>query len=87
MCTCNTCPFAYSDESEQVQNWGCLPTPQEIVTMRAVHGKTWACHSQPDKPCTGAIQALQSKNLPFKVIDQTLITESDLWDEFTKPLT
>jgi hypothetical protein len=75
----SACPFAFSDLSEQVQNYGCLPTPSEIVTMRVSHGKTWACHEAPDKPCAGAIKRLKSQGLPYAVIDPKLITDKDNW--------
>lgn len=45
------CPFAWTEASDIVQNYGCLPTPHEILYMRLVHDKTWACHSDPSKPC------------------------------------
>ena len=78
------CPFAYTELSDQIQNYGCLPSPNEIINMRINHGKTWACHSNLNKPCLGAIKNLKKKNLPFKVIDKKLITENDNWNLYTK---
>lgn len=75
----SACPFAFTDQSELVQNYGCLPTPYEIVKFRTEHGKTWACHADPDKPCTGAILYLQKKGLPYEVIDKELVTEHTDW--------
>ncbi len=87
MCTKNcqktTCPFAYTEESEVIQNYGCLPTPHQILTMRVEHGKTWACHSEPDKPCAGALRTLQERGLPYKVIDAQLVTEEHDWSLYT----
>jgi hypothetical protein len=73
------CPFAFTEVSEQVQSYGCLPSPFEIINMRVKHGKTWACHDEPTTPCMGAINYLKEKGLPYKVIDTKLITESVDW--------
>ena len=73
---CNGCPWAFTEESEMIQNYGCLPTPQETLIMRTEFGKTWTCHSNPKKPCIGTIKELRERGLPYKVLDKTLITES-----------
>lgn len=81
----SACPFAFTEESEQVQNFGCLPTPHEIKIMRVDHGKTWACHEQPDRPCKGAIQWLKDHDLPHKVVDPVLLTEKSDWHLYAMP--
>lgn len=86
--TCNLnstkcdCPFAFTEASEYVQNLGCLPTPMDIVSMRVHNGKTWACHDEPSKPCMGGINFLRKNELPHKVIDHTLVTEDDPWNQY-----
>lgn len=77
------CPFAFTERSEQAQNYGCLPSPYEIINMRINHGKTWACHSEPTTPCIGAIKYLQEHNMPYAIIDFDLLTESSLWHLYT----
>lgn len=77
---CNGCPFNFcSEESEQAQNYGCLPTPMDIVHMRVEHGRTWACHDDTTKACAGAVQYLHAAGLPHKVIDSELVTERSPW--------
>lgn len=76
------CPFAPTDASDRVQNYGCLATPREIVVMRVFHGKTWACHADPAHPCVGAIRHLRSSGLPYAVIDPVLLTERSDWARF-----
>lgn len=80
--TTGACPFSFTDVSEQAQNYGCLPSPYEIVKMRVDYNKTWACHSNPNKPCLGALNFLKEKKLPFSVVDSKLVTEKDDWSEY-----
>jgi len=75
---CDTCPFAFTDESEMAQNYGCLPTPHDIVHMRVEHGKTWACHDESERPCIGGIRHLAKHALPYSVV-RPLVTERDDW--------
>lgn len=83
-CSETSCPFAFTEESEQIQNYGCLPTPGEIITMRVKHGRTWACHSDNRKPCLGALQMLKERGHEFKVIDRSLLTEESDWNNYIK---
>ena len=79
------CPFSFfSERSNIIQNFGCLPEPLDIVNMRVVHGKTWACHSNPSKPCLGALEYLKKHNLPFEVVDSELITENHDWGKYCR---
>jgi hypothetical protein len=80
-CETESCPFANTEVSEQVQNYGCLPTPQEIIDMRVQSGKTWACHSNTKIPCKGALSYLKGKGLECKVLDSDLITEKHDWPD------
>lgn len=83
--TTGSCPFAfYSELSDKAQGFGCLPEPWDIRNMRVVHGKTWACHSNEDKPCLGAIKFLKDRGEPFKVIDKDLITLNHPWEDYIK---
>ena len=83
-CTEGACPFAYSEASEQAQNYGCIPAPIDIINMRVIHGKTWACHSNDTKPCLGAQLFLERNALPYKYNkEDELVTLDSEWWKFT----
>jgi len=84
LCSEDSCPFAFTEESEKIQNYGCLPTPYEIMQMRIKNGKTWACHTNPRKPCLGSLELLKERGHPYKVIDKNLVTEEDDWSIYLK---
>lgn len=65
---CESCPFAFTDQSEMVQNYGCLPTPYEIVEMKRESGHNWACHSNEKKICSGFNEFIEySRKSPYSV--------------------
>ena len=81
-CSTTSCPFAFTDESETIQNYGCLPTSMQIIAMRVLQGKTWACHSDNTKPCLGGLKYLNKFGYDNSIIDPVLITE----ENFTREL-
>jgi hypothetical protein len=53
---CITCPFAFTDESEEVQNYGCLPSAYDIIQMKKKSGHNWSCHGNESVMCGGFAQ-------------------------------
>lgn len=54
---CSGCPFnLFSFESEQAQNYGCLPDPWTIVDYYQEGRGHWKCHEAKRK-CRGLAQA------------------------------
>jgi len=67
-CGGEACPVNYGNEAtEMSQNYGCLPSPRDIIEMRALHGLTWACHDDTSKPCVSGVRLLKALKLPFKI--------------------
>lgn len=62
---CIACPFAYSEESEKVQNYGCLPSAGEIVAMAKSEKGIWACHSNENLTCRGLLLHAKEKHIPL----------------------
>ena len=73
----SACPLSFTEMSETVQNYGCLPTPYQIVSMKLHHNKTWACHNEPTKSCVGGLRFLKEYGFDNSV--SKLLTEDDLW--------
>lgn len=61
--SCPACPFNFfSEESEQAQNYGCLPAPLDIIEDQKSTNKNWACHDT-KKICRGMIQYSKRKGI------------------------
>lgn len=80
---CKTCPFAFSDESENVQNLGCLPTPQEILRIKRDTGKNWACHDNESRPCAGYVRAARKLGIDYR--SGGVMTYSEWWTQADEP--
>ncbi|MDV5127001.1 MULTISPECIES: hypothetical protein [Bacillus amyloliquefaciens group] len=75
---CMSCPFSHSDEAEMVQNYGCLPTPQQIVEMKEKSGHNWACHSDETVLCGGFAKYIK-RNRPDLNINEGQLISYETW--------
>lgn len=80
---CITCPFNFSsEEAEQVQNYGCLPTPTDIINLKKKHNANWACHysdSSNLKTCGGLIQVNKEAGLGFEITEDQPKIDYSRW--------
>lgn len=72
---CNSCPLAWTDESERVQNYGCLPSGYDIIRMKEETGNNWACHSNCNRVCQGLIAINEELKLGFDMNSGELIRD------------
>jgi len=82
MC-CNACPFAMTDESEIVQNYGCLPTPWDIIQLKKQTGANWACHCSTVekglKLCKGFVEWNEEMKLGLDIKEEQPKIAYELW--------
>ncbi len=71
---CNSCPFAMTDESEYVQNLGCLPDPGHLIDMKRESGHNWACHGDETKICSGFANHVRENNPELDTTTGNLIS-------------
>ncbi|WP_216833402.1 hypothetical protein [Bacillus velezensis] len=76
---CISCPFSHSEEAEMAQNYGCLPTPQQIVEMKEKSGHNWACHSDETILCGGFAKYIK-RNRPDLNINEGQLISYETWD-------
>lgn len=75
---CITCPFAYTDDSEQAQNYGCLPCEYDIIKMKEETGHNWACHYDETVMCGGFITEVKRRRPDLDLTKGGLISY-DTW--------
>lgn len=71
---CISCPFSSSLESEMAQNYGCLPTPADIIELKETTGQNWSCHNDDTKLCSGYATSLKQTRPDLDIKDGGLIS-------------
>lgn len=63
--SCAACPFndGLTEEACVAQNYGCLPTAQDIVELKRRSGQNWACHDDETRVCAGLCHAAREHGL------------------------
>lgn len=64
--TCDACPFSLFEAAEQAQNWGCLPSPCEIMKIKTETGKNWPCHEDENRICAGFVEACRETGTEYR---------------------
>lgn len=72
---CNTCPFAFTDEAAQAQNYGCLPTPQDIILMKTNNNTNWVCHNSKHRLCAGFKETCDERGLDYNTGNRMTLRE------------
>jgi GNAT superfamily N-acetyltransferase len=62
---CASCPFneGMTEEADQAQGYGCLPSGYDIIQMKQRSGQNWACHSNENKVCAGLCHQAKDRDL------------------------
>lgn len=74
---CSGCPFGYSEQTEQAQNYGCLPTPIEMIKTYVIDRRTLSCHSNEKIPCRGLTASLAKAGITLATRDRPIWTHSE----------
>jgi len=75
-CEDTCCPFAFTDISERVQNYGCLPTPGEFIRIKEETGHNLSCHDDATKVCIGFARHMKEIGKPIR---GGLTISNELW--------
>lgn len=84
---CEACPFNFfSEVSQQVSNYECLPEPLDIKEMYEKHDVVWGCHETSKKEgnlkaCVGFITWMKSKGTPVKLKGKEIVDYVRWYDE------
>lgn len=66
---CIACPFldGSTHEATQAQNYGCLPTAQEMLQHFDQKGISISCHNRADRKCRGLLaERPEARNKPVR---------------------
>jgi hypothetical protein len=64
---CNSCPFAWwTEASTNASNWGCLPSPFEIMELKRNQDLNWTCHGDKTVLCVGFVITCKEEKLDSK---------------------
>lgn len=73
---CNGCPCTYTNESEIISNYGCLPDAHMLIQMYLEGKGIWKCHSK-NRMCGGLLSVLKSNKIPMNKNNELLVTEDN----------
>jgi hypothetical protein len=65
MTACSSCPFMGSETSERAINYGCVPDPYEIMSLKDNENINWSCHSA-NQICAGFVTWCKQENIDYK---------------------
>lgn len=71
---CMSCPYSSNEETEIIHNYGCLPTPKDIMELKVTTGHNWSCHNDETKVCSGFATDLKQKHPDLSVKNGGLIS-------------
>lgn len=59
---CQGCPFndGLTEEACEGQNYGCLPTPQEMISIHERYGVSLSCHDRQHMACVGLAELVDT---------------------------
>ena len=78
---CTSCPVQpYTEEGMLADAYGCLPHYGDMLKWKDETGKVWACHSNPNKPCSGFTGVMDKQGIKWDLEDG-LITEQCTLEE------
>ena len=78
---CKSCPIhPHTEEGELVDSYGCLPSYRNMLKWQQETGKVWACHSNPNKVCSGFVGVLNERGIKWNK-SSDLITEKTSLEE------
>lgn len=69
---CLACPFrdGENEEATMAQNYGCLPTAQEMIDRADQRGEAMSCHNNDRRACSGLARHRDVSGLKVKAYSE-----------------